>query len=150
MTTDWTAITHENYRSVSGSFYHGTRAKLSVDDLLTTGYTSHFESGRMLKHVYFSATLEPAIWGAELAMSLSCLHGRGYVYIVEPTGPFEDDPNLTNKRFPGNPTQSYRTQEPLRIIGTVADWQGHSPEAIQKMLDSLADLRRRGLAAIED
>nr|AFV58079.1 rifampin ADP-ribosylating transferase [Klebsiella pneumoniae] len=85
-----------------------------------------------------------------IAMSLSGLEGRGYIYIVEPTGPFEDDPNLTNKRFPGNPTQSYRTCEPLRIVGVVEDWEGHPVELIRGMLDSLEDLKRRGLHVIED
>lgn len=83
-------------------------------------------------------------------MSLSNLDGRGHIYVVQPTGPFEDDPNLTNKRFPGNPTQSYRTSYPLKIIEIVEDWQGHSAEVLQGMLDSLADLKRRGLALVED
>ena len=113
------------------------------------GARSHFE-GRALKHVYFSSLLEPAIWGAELAMSLSGQVGRGYIYTVEPTGPFEDDPNLTNKRFPGNPTRSYRSAAPLRIVGTVEQWEAHSAEALQGMLDALADLKRRGLAVIEE
>jgi rifampin ADP-ribosylating transferase len=150
MADDWTPISHENYQQVRGPFYHGTKAPLAIGDLITTGYASHFASGRALKYVYFSALIEPAIWGAELAMSLSGLDGRGYIYIVEPTGPFEDDPNLTNKRFPGNPTKSYRTCEPLRIVGVVEDWQGHSAEAVQAMLDSLEDLKQRGVAIIED
>ena len=83
-------------------------------------------------------------------MSLSNLDGRGHIYIVQPTGPFEDDPNLTNKRFPGNPTESYRTSDPLRIVGIVEDWQGHPSEVLQGMLASLADLKRRGLAFVED
>lgn len=146
----WVPISHENCHQVSGPFYHGTKAKLAIGDLLTTGHSSHFEAGRVLKHIYFAALLEPAVWGAELAMALSGLKGCGYIYIVEPTGPFEDDPNLTNKKFPGNPTKSYRTSDPLKIIGEVDDWQGHSPEMLHKMLDSLADLKRRGLAVIED
>src|SRR5699024_2255170 len=150
MTNDWIPISHENCQQVHGPFYHGTKTNLAVGDLLTTGYASHFESGRALKHVYFSALMEPAIWGAELAMSLSGLEGRGYIYIVEPTGPFEDDPNLTNKRFPGNPTKSYRTYDPLKIVGVVEDWEGHPAEVLQAMLDSLEDLKRRGLAIIED
>ncbi|MCG7755612.1 MAG: NAD(+)--rifampin ADP-ribosyltransferase [Nitrosomonas sp.] len=150
MSNDWIPISHENYRQVCGPFYHGTKANLSVGDLITTGHPSHFENGRTLKHVYFSALMEPAIWGAELAMSLSRLDGRGYIYIIEPTGPFEDDPNLTNKRFPGNPTKSYRTCDPLRIIGAVEDWQGHPVDTLQQMLESLENLKRRGLAIIED
>ena len=150
MSNDWIPISHENYRQVCGPFYHGTKANLSVGDLITTGHPSHFENGRTLKHVYFSALMEPAIWGAELAMSLSRLDGRGYIYIIEPTGPLEDDPNLTNKRFPGNPTKSYRTCDPLRIIGAVEDWQGHPVDTLQQMLESLENLKRRGLAIIED
>lgn len=149
MTDQWVPISHENCAQVPGPFYHGTKAALSVGDVITTGHVSHFE-GRALKHVYFSALLEPAVWGAELAMSLSNLDGRGHIYVVQPTGPFEDDPNLTNKRFPGNPTKSYRTSDPLRIMGVVEDWQGHPTEVLQGMLDSLADLRRRGLAFVED
>lgn len=150
VTNDWIPISHENCNRVDGPFYHGTKARLSSGDLLAPGHPSHFESGRVLKHIYFSSLMEPAIWGAELAMSLSGLDGRGHIYIVEPTGPFEDDPNLTNKKLPGNPTESYRTSEPLRIVGIVEDWEGHPAEVLQGMLDSLQDLKRRGLAIIED
>ncbi len=149
MNDQWVPISHENCVQVRGPFYHGTKADLLVGDTITTGHLSHFE-GRALKHVYFSALLEPAIWGAELAMSLSNLSGRGYIYVVQPTGPFEDDPNLTNKRFPGNPSKSYRTSGPLRIVEIVEDWQGHPPDVLQGMLESLADLKRRGLALVED
>jgi rifampin ADP-ribosylating transferase len=144
------SVSYENCQEVRGPFYHGTKVNLSIGDLLTTGYQSNVENGRCLKHVYFSALMEPAIWGVELAMSLSRLDGRGYIYIVEPTGPFEDDPNLTNKRFPGNPTKSYRTCDPLKIMGVVEDWQGHTADVLQAMLSSLQDLRRRGLTVIED
>lgn len=147
MPTDWTPVSHENCHLVPGPFYHGTRAQLPAGELITTGFRSHFE-GRALKHVYFSALMEPAIWGAELAMSLSGQVGRGFIYLVEPTGPFEDDPNLTNKRFPGNPTQSYRSTAPLRIVEPVSEWEAHSPEVLQGMLDALADLKRRGLAFV--
>lgn len=150
MTTDWTPVTPENCRQLPGPFFHGTKAALAVGALITTGYESHFETGRALKHVYFSALLEPAIWGAELAVSLSGLATRGHIYIVEPTGPFEDDPNLTNKRFPGNPSQSYRSTAPLRIVGVVEQWEPHPPESLQAMLDSLANLKQRGAAIIED
>lgn len=149
MTDQWIPISHENCHQVRGPFYHGTKAILSVGDTITTGHLSHFE-GRTLKHVYFTSLLEPAIWGAELAMSLSNLVGNGYIYVVQPTGPFEDDPNLTNKKFPGNPTESYRTGDPLRIVGIVEDWQGHPTDVLQGMLESLADLKRRGLAFVED
>lgn len=150
MVKDWIPISHDNYKQVQGPFYHGTKANLAIGDLLTTGFISHFEDGRILKHIYFSALMEPAVWGAELAMSLSGLEGRGYIYIVEPTGPFEDDPNLTNKKFPGNPTQSYRTCEPLRIVGVVEDWEGHPVELIRgrkhRNVDHFAVAAQHGLA----
>lgn len=147
---DLTPVSHENCHEVSGPFYHGTKAALSVGDFIAAGFQSHFEDGRVLKHVYFSALMEPAVWGAELAMALSGLTGRGFVYVVEPTGPFEDDPNLTNKRFPGNPSRSYRSSAPLRIVEVVQHWEGHPPDVVQGMLDSLADLKRRGVSLIED
>ena len=146
----WKPVTLENCKLVPGPFYHGTRVDLATGELLSPGYASNYEEGRVLRHIYFSASLEPAIWGAELAMAFASLEGRGRIYIVEPTGSFEDDPNLTNKRFPGNPTRSYRIREPLRIVGAVADWQGHTEEAIRDMVDSLRELKRRGLAIIED
>ena len=126
-------------------FYHGTRADLRVGDLLRPGFTSNF-ADRKLSWIYFSATLDAAIWGAELARG----DGKGRIYIVEPTGPFEDDPNLTDKKFPGNPTQSYRSREPLRVIGEAAEWQGHSPEQIQQMKDALARMEAEGGAEIID
>lgn len=147
---EWIPVSYENCKQVDGPFYHGTKATLAIGGLLTTGHASNFEDGRVSNHIYFSALLDPAIWGAELAISLAALGGRGHIYIVEPTGPFEDDPNLTNKRFPGNPTRSYRTREPLKIVGEVEDWDGHPPEMLRGMLDSLESLRRRGLAVIED
>lgn len=146
----WKPVTHENCKHVIGPFYHGTKVDLVIGALLSPGYPSNYEDSRVSNNLYFSANLEPAIWGAELAMSLASLEGRGRIYIVEPTGTFEDDPNLTNKRFPGNPTKSYRTRDPLRIVGVIEDWQGHPEEAIREMLDHLLDLNRRGLAIIED
>lgn len=107
-------------------------------------------NGCKSNNVYFSAVLEAAVWGAELAMPRSNLEDPGRVYIVEPTGTFEDDPNLTNKRFPGNLTKSYRTREPLKVIGVVDDWVGHPADVLQAMLDSIEGLRRRGQSLIED
>lgn len=149
MHTGWTPVTFDNCHQLSGPFYHGTRAALSIGDYIATGHPSHF-AGRALRHVYFSALLEPAIWGAELSLSLSGEAGRGYIYLVEPTGPFEDDPNLTNKRFPGNPSRSYRSTEPLRIIGAVEEWESHPAEVVQAMLAALEELRRSGKALIEE
>jgi hypothetical protein len=121
------------------TFYHGTKADLRVGDLIEPGYGSNFVD-RELKHVYFSATLEAATWGAELARR----EGRGRIYIVEPTGPFEDDPNLTDQKFPGNVTASYRTRDPLRVVGEVEHWVGHSSERLQEMRDGLARLKSEG------
>lgn len=146
----WMPVTHENCKDMYGPFYHGTRAEFAIGDLLSPGYPSNYDEGRVSNHLYFSAILEPAIWGAELATAFANLEGRGHIYVVEPTGTFEDDPNLTNKRFPGNPTKSYRTRDPLRIVRVVDDWQGHPAEAVLGMLNSLRDLKRRGLAIIED
>ena len=139
-------VTFEHCDHVEGPFYHGTKASLKIGDTLTPGYGSNFEDGRKSNNIYFSATLDAAVWGAELARG----EGPGRIYVVEPAGPFEDDPNLTNKRFPGNPTRSYRPRSPLRIVGEVEDWGGHRPEWLQGMLDHLAQLGRQGLATLED
>jgi len=125
-------------------FYHGTKADLKAGDLITPGFGSNFVE-RALRHIYFSATLEAATWGAELARG----EGRGRIYIVEPTGQFEDDPNLTDKKFPGNVTASYRSLEPLRVTGEVEEWAGHSHEQLQAMRDGLARLNQEG-AEIHD
>lgn len=130
----------------SGAYLHGTKADLSVGDLLVPGRQSNFEEGRTMNHVYVTQTLDAAVWGAELAAG----EGRGRVYIVEPEGPVEDDPNVTDKKLPGNPTRSYRSRQPVKIVGEITDWVGHSPEQLQAMLDGLADLQRRGLAVIYD
>jgi rifampin ADP-ribosylating transferase len=129
-----------------GVYLHGTKADLAVGDLLVPGRASNFEEGRVMNHVYFTATLDAATWGAELASG----EGRGRIYVVEPTGEFEDDPNVTDKRFPGNPTHSFRTRDPLRVVGELTDWVGHSTERLQAMRDGLAALAERGEAQIED
>jgi hypothetical protein len=139
-------VTLEHCDHAEGPFYHGTKAALKTGTLLSPGYGSNFEAGRVSRNIYFTATLDAAAWGAELARG----DGRGRIYVVEPTGPFEDDPNLTNKRFAGNPTKSYRSQHPLRIVGEVPDWEGHSPEVLQTMRDNLAELERQGRATIDD
>ena len=126
-------------------FYHGTKARLQVGDLIGPGYGSNFVE-RQLNHIYFSATLNAATWGAELALD----DGPGRIYIVEPTGEYEDDPNLTDKKFPGNVTASYRSRDPLRVTGEVMDWEPHSPEELQHMKDSLARLKAEGADHIID
>lgn len=143
-------VTFEHCDHVEGPFFHGTRATFEVGDHVVAGRPSNFQDGRTSNHVYFTTLLEPAVWGAELATALTGAEGRGHVYVVEPTGPFEDDPNVTDKRFPGNPTRSYRTRHPMRVVDEVHDWEGHAPEVLQGMLDSLARLRDQGLDLIED
>jgi rifampin ADP-ribosylating transferase len=129
-----------------GVYLHGTKGDLAVGDMLVPGRASNFEEDRIMTHIYFTATLDAAVWGAELAQG----EGRGRIYFVEPTGGFENDPNLTDKRFPGNPTQSFRSREPLRVVGELVDWVGHSPEKIRAMRDGLEALKRQGSAQIED
>jgi rifampin ADP-ribosylating transferase len=143
-------VTYGTCGSVAGPFYHGTGAVLVAGDELVPGRASNFQAGRVSNNVYFSALVETAVWGAELATALGGSGGRGHVYVVEPLGPFEDDPNVTDKRFPGNPTQSYRTRSPLRVVGELADWPPHPPEVLQGMLDGLARLRAEGRDLIED
>ena len=143
-------VTYESCAHITGPFYHGTRSALDIGDELVPGYGSNFQEGRVSNNIYFSALVATAAWGAELASALAGSKERGYVYVVEPLGPFEDDPNVTNKRFPGNPTESYRTRHPLRVVGEVENWPGHDPEALKAMLDHLAQLREQGLDVIED
>ncbi|RJP02443.1 NAD(+)--rifampin ADP-ribosyltransferase [Exiguobacterium sp. RIT452] len=128
-----------------GPFFHGTKAALNVGDQLE----AHFPSNYQDKHanfIYFTATLEAAKWGAELAKG----DGAEHIYLVEPLGTFEDDPNLTDKRFPGNPTRSYRSQQPLVIVAELATWERHTEEVIQQMKTSLAKLRTEGKNVILD
>ncbi len=129
----------------SPTYYHGTKADLKVGDLIEPGYASNYFERKPGNFIYLSATLDAAIWGAELAVGT----GPGRIYIVEPTGPIEDDPNLTNKRFPGNPSKSYRSRYPFRIVGEVTEWKGHSPDQLKEMHDHLENARQRGEAIIE-
>ncbi len=126
-------------------YYHGTRADLAVGELMVPGHASNYGERKPASWIYFSSTLDAAIWGCELAEG----EGRERIYIVEPTGAFVDDPNLTDAKFPGNPTKSYRSQAPLRVIGEVVEWQGHAPEQLQAMRDHLARLKAQGIEAID-
>ena len=117
-----------------------------MGDLIEAGFNSNFGKQNKAKYIYFTATLDPAVWGAELALG----EGRGRIYLVEPTGPIEDDPNLTDQKFPGNPSMSYRSKHPLKVVGEVNVWQGHSPEQLKAMKDGLAKLKAQGIEAIED
>src|SRR5918993_4644533 len=130
----------------AGVYLHGTKADLVVGEMLVPGRESNFEGGRVMNYVYFTATLDAATWGAELSAG----EGRGRIYIVQPRGEFEDDPNVTDKRFPGNPTQSFRTRHPLRVVGEVDGWEGHEPAVLEEMLASLARMREQGLDVIDD
>lgn len=127
-------------------FYHGTKADLKPGDLIEPGYASNYGTRKKAAYVYLTATLDAAIWGAELAQG----DGKGRIYRVEPTGPIEDDPNLTDKKYPGNPTKSYRSRHPLRVMGEVKGWTGHAPEQLRAMHEHLARLRELGIEAIED
>lgn len=142
-------VTYESCAHVAGPFFHGTKAALEVGEELVPGYRSNYQA-RILRHLYFTTVVETAVWGAELAAALSGGTERGRIYVVEPLGPFEDDPNVTNKRFRGNPTRSYRTRDPLRVVGELEEWVGHDPEVLQGMLDNLTRLREQGLDVIED
>ena len=146
----YAAVTFDRCDHIEGPFYHGTKSTCEVGDQLVPGHGSNFHEGRVSNNVYFAALVETAVWGAELAIALAGSNERGHIYVVEPTGPFEDDPNVTNKKFPGNITQSYRTRHPLRISGEVEIWEGHAPEVLNGMLDNIARLREQGLDVIED
>lgn len=117
-----------------GPFYHGTRADLRVGDLLTAGFRSNYRPEVVMNHIYFTAARD----GAGLAAELARGEGGPRVYVVEPTGPFEDDPNVTDKKFPGNPTRSYRSRHPLRVVGEVTDWTRLTPDELQTWRDRIA------------
>ncbi len=149
-TTEYVPVTFESCDHIEGPFFHGAKTAFDLGDEIVPGHGSNYHDGRTSNHVYFAALLEPAIWGAELAVSLGGGDGHERIYVVEPIGPFEDDPNVTNKRFPGNVTQSYRTRHPMRVIGEVETWESHPPEVVRGMLDGIARLRADGLDVIED
>lgn len=130
----------------SQTFFHGTKTDLRVGDFVEIGISSNYGQKKKAKYIYLTATLDAAIWGAELASGKE----RERIYLVEPTGSIEDDPNLTDKRFPGNPTMSYRSKHPFKIVGEVTIWQGHSPEQLKEMKDGLAKLEEKCIEAIED
>lgn len=146
-------MTNNTVESVidKGPFFHGTKAQLKVGDLLVPNRQSNYQD-RIMNHIYFTATLEAAKWGAELAVALSNTAEiqDERIYIVEPLGEFENDPNVTDKKFPGNPTRSYRSKAPLKIVGELATWERHSDDVINEMLDGLQQLRATGADIIED
>ena len=143
---------HENKVNVpaqspfSQTFFHGTKADLKIGDFIAVGLNSNYGENNKAKYIYLTATLDAAIWGAELALG----EGRERIYLVEPTGPIEDDPNLTDKKFPGNPTKSYRSKHPFKVVGEITIWQGHSREQVKAMKDGLDRLKEQGIEPIED
>ena len=130
----------------SGALLHGTKADLKVGDLLVPGRRSNYGAGRTANHIYVTATLDAATWGAELAIG----DGRGRIYVVEPIGTLEDDPNVTDRKFPGNPTQSYRTRDPVRIVGELVDWVEHAPEKLKVVRERIEERKRTGTEDIDD
>ena len=130
----------------SQTFFHGTKADLKIGDIIEVGLNSNYGQRNNAKYIYLTATLDAAIWGAELALGT----GRERIYLVEPTGHIEDDPNLTDKKFPGNPTKSYRSKHPFKVVGEITIWQGHLTEQVKAMKDGLAKLKEQGIEAIED
>jgi hypothetical protein len=128
------------------TYFHGTKADLKIGDFIEVGLHSNYGQRKNAKYIYLTATLDAAIWGAELALG----EGRERIYLVEPTGPIEDDPNLTDKRFPGNPSMSYRSAHPFKVVGEISLWQGHSPEQVNAMKEGLSKLTEQGIEAIED
>jgi hypothetical protein len=129
----------------AGPFFHGTKAELKIGDLLVPQHLSNYQDKKS-NHIYFTATLDAAKWGAELANSSA----KERIYIVEPLGEYENDPNVTDKRFPGNPTRSFRSKSPLKIIAELRAWERHSDEEISQMMAALQKLREQGKAVIED
>ena len=128
------------------TFFHGTKADLKIGDFIEVGLNSNYGQRKNAKYIYLTATLDAAIWGAELALG----EGRERIYLVEPTGPIENDPNLTDKKFPGNPTMSYRSAHPFKVVGEITIWQGHSAGQVKEMKNALAKLKEQGIEAIED
>lgn len=136
-------VSESNPTPFSQTFFHGTRADLRIGDFVEVGLSSNYGQKKKAKHIYLTATLDAAIWGAELALG----GGPERIYLVEPTGPIEDDPNLTDKRFPGNPTRSYRSAHPFKVVGEVTIWPRHLPEQVKAMKDGLARLEEQGVEA---
>jgi rifampin ADP-ribosylating transferase len=128
------------------AYFHGTKADLKLGDLIQIGNNSNFGQRKNAKYIFLSATLDAAIWGAELAIG----EGRERIYLVEPTGDIEDDPDLTDKKFPGNPTKSYRSIHPFKVVGEITIWQGHPIEQVQTMKDALAKLKEQGIHSLND
>ncbi|MGE3801445.1 MAG: NAD(+)--rifampin ADP-ribosyltransferase [Candidatus Kapaibacterium sp.] len=144
--TNEQASTGKGATPFAQTYFHGTKADVNVGDFIEVGFTSNFGERKSAKYIFLSATLDAAIWGAELA------HGEGKerIYLVEPTGEIEDDPDLTDKRFPGNPTKSYRSTQPFKVVGEVTIWQGHTAEQVHGMKEALEKLKEQGIHSLND
>jgi rifampin ADP-ribosylating transferase len=142
----------EQQSSVQGAtpfaqtYFHGTKADLKIGEIIEVGFNSNYGQRKNAKYIFLTATLDAAIWGAELALGT----GRERIYLVEPSGAIEDDPDLTDKKFPGNPTKSYRSSHPFRVVGEVTVWQGHPTEQVNAMQESLKRLREQGIDSLND
>lgn len=128
------------------TYFHGTKADLKVGDMIEVGYNSNYGEGKSAKYIFLTATLDAAIWGAELAQG----EGGGRIYCVEPTGPVENDPDLTDKKFPGNPTMSYRSEHPFRVVAEVIGWEGHPTDQLMAMKEGLARLKEKGIRSLNE
>lgn len=128
------------------TYFHGTKADLKIGDLIEVGFNSNFGQRKNAKYIFLTATLDAAIWGAELSFG----EGRERIYLVEPTGIIEDDPDLTDKKFPGNPTKSYRSTHPFKVVGEVTIWHRHPTEQVMAMKDALAKLKEQGIQSLND
>jgi len=128
------------------TYFHGTRADLRVGDMIEVGFNSNFGQKKNAKYIFLTATLDAAIWGAELAFG----EGRERIYLVEPTGAIEDDPDLTDKKFPGNPTKSYRSTHSFKVVGEVTIWKGHPTEQVKTMKEHLERLKDQGINSLND
>ncbi len=128
------------------TYFHGTKAGLKVGDFIEVGNNSNYGQRKNAKYIFLTATLDAAIWGAELAVG----EGRERIYLVEPTGPIEDDPDLTDKKFPGNPTKSYRSTQPFKVVGEISVWQGHPAGQVMAMKDALAKLKEQRINSLND
>ncbi|HMT35876.1 MAG TPA: NAD(+)--rifampin ADP-ribosyltransferase [Chitinophagaceae bacterium] len=139
-------INSQNASPFAQTYFHGTKADLNVGDLIEVGYNTNFGQKNQAKYIFLTATLDAAIWGAELSMGT----GRERIYIVEPLGEIEDDPDLTDKKYPGNPTKSYRSTKPFKIVGEVIHWLGHPTEQINMMKQHLEHLKEQGIHSLND
>ena len=128
------------------TYFHGTKADLKPGDLIAPGFSSNYGDRKNAKYIFLTATLDAAIWGAELAAG----EGRERIYLVEPTGPIENDPDLTDQKFPGNPSMSYRSEHPFKVVGEVTVWVGHAPDQVKAMKDGIAKLKEQGIRSLNE